>query len=210
MRLTALLFFVTLTAALSFAAETTTDPATLMTIRGKLLKDEGFKDQASVTKGNPGGWGIYKGKFEVVDGQLKVTEQKEDNHHPAMSCKLPAKNLIMQCRFKVGDSKWQGLSLDNGKAQEHIFRAMLNPTSVTMTRMSGMGGTTKGETIVSKKFKFEKEKWYTIVVELYGKEACAQIPEANITLYGEHEAIAAEKDRFELIAAAETTRGSMT
>lgn len=176
------------------------DVPTLLTVRGKLLKSETFDTQASVEKGNKGGWGIYKGKFEIVDGHMKVTEQKEDNHHPAMSCKLPSKNLVIQCRFKVGDSKWQGLSLDNGKLQQHIFRAMFNPSAVTINRMSGMGGTTKGEKIVEKKFKFEKEKWYTILVELNDKEVCVQVPEAQIKIYGENENIAAEKDRFEFIS----------
>ncbi len=184
----------------SIWAEEATDVPALLTERGKLLKQETFDAQTSVEKGNKGGWGIYKGKFEIVDGHMKVTEQKEDGHHPAMSCKLPSKNLSIQCRFKVGDSKWQGLSLDNGKEKVHVFRAMINPNSISIKRMSGMGATTKGETIVEKKFKFDKEKWYTILVELNEKEVCVQIPEAQITIYGESEGIAAEKDRFEFIS----------
>jgi hypothetical protein len=174
-----------------------------MTVRGKLMKEESFKDQASVAKGNPGGWYIYKGKFEVVDGELKVTEQKEDGHHPAMSSKLPSKNLIMQCRFKVGDSKWQGLSLDNGKAKEHIFRAMINPNGVSLKRMSGMGPTTKGENMAEQKFKFENNKWYTLLVEIWDKEAVLQVPEAKIVIRGENEGVAQEKDRIEFISGGE-------
>ena len=179
------------------------EPQTLLTVRGKLLKEESFKDQASVTKGNTGGWYIYKGKYEVIEGQLKVAEQKEDGHHPAMSCKLPSKDMVMQCKFRVADSKWQGLSLDNGKLKEHIFRAMWNPNGVSLKRMSGMGATTKGENMAEKKFKFDPTKWYTLIVELSGKEACLQVPEAQIIIFGENDGIAPEKDRFEFISGGE-------
>lgn len=189
-------------AAASFAEESAA-PATLLTVRGKLLKEEPFDEQASIAKGNKRGWYIYKGKYEIAGGQMKVSEQKEDGHHPAMSCKMPMKNLVMQCKFRVGDAKWLGLSLDNGKLKEHIFRAMVNPKALTIRRMSGMGPTTKGELIVEKKFAFDPAKWYTLVVELSGNEVCAQIPEAQIAIYGAHEAIAAEKDRFEFISGGE-------
>lgn len=182
------------------AAAESADPPTLLTVRGKLLKEESFNDAASLTKGNKGGWYIYKGKFEIVDGQMKVTEQKEDAHHPAMSTKLPCTDLVMQVRFRVGDSKWQGLSLDNGAKKEHMFRAMWNPNSISLKRMSGMGPTTKGENMGDAKFKFDPTKWYTLVVELCGKEACMQVPEANLIICGENENVAGDKDRFEFIS----------
>jgi hypothetical protein len=194
-----IIFTVSFIAAAALGGEPA-DPPTLLTVRGKLMKEESFKDAASVAKGNPGGWFIYKGKFEIVDGQMKVTEQAEDGHHPAMSTKLPSKDLVMQVKFRTGDSKWQGLSLDNGKAKEHMFRAMWNPTSVSLKRMSGMGPTTKGENMAEKKIKFDPTKWYTMIVELSGKEAVLQVPEANIVIFGENEAIAGEKDRFEFIS----------
>jgi len=174
------------------------EPMTLLTTRAKLLKEESFKDDGAIKKG--GGWNIYKGDYQVQSEALRSVEKPEDGHHPAMSCKLPSQNLIMQCKFRTDASKWLGLSLDNGKLKEHIFRAMINPNGLTINRMSGMGSTTKGEKIVDKKFKFDPTQWYTLIVELNGKEVCAQIPEANITIYGEHEAIAPEKDRFELIS----------
>jgi hypothetical protein len=195
--------FVLLATLVSVFAIASEDVPTLLTIRGKLMKEETFKDAASVAKGNPGGWYIYKGKFEIVDGELKVTEQKEDGHHPAMSSKLPSKNLIMQCRFRVGESKWQGLSLDNGKAKEHIFRAMINPNGVSVKRMSGMGPTTKGDNIADQKFKFDPAKWYTLLVEINDKEVCLQVPEAKVVIHGENEGIAQEKDRIELISGGE-------
>ncbi|HYG73476.1 MAG TPA: hypothetical protein VEK08_00485 [Planctomycetota bacterium] len=198
----ALVLLASLVSVVASAAETA-DPPTLMTTRGKLLKEESFKDQASVTKGNPGGWYIYKGKFEVVDGELKISEQKEDGHHPAMSSKLPSKNLIMQCRFKVGNSKWQGLSLDNGKAKEHIFRAMINTNGVSLKRMSGMGPTTKGQNMAEQKIKLDSSKWYTLLVEIFDKEAVLQIPEAKVIIFGENEGVAQDKDRFEFISGGE-------
>lgn len=183
------------------------EPREMLAVRGKVLKEESFNDSASITKGNKGGWGVYKGKFEIVDGQMKISEQKEDGHHPAMSSKLPSKNLVMQCKFKVGESNWQGLSLDNGKEKVHVFRAMINKSragnSIQLNRMSGMGGTTKGERMAEKQLKLEPDKWYTLYVEIVDKEATLQIPEAGVVIAGEHEGIAMDKDRIEFISGGE-------
>jgi hypothetical protein len=184
---------------LSFAGETK-DPETLLTVRGKILKEESFKDESAIKKGGSGGWYIYKGDYQVQNESLRCVERPDDGHHPAMSCKLPSHNLIMQCKFKTDASKWLSLSLDNGKLKEHIFRAWISPTGFSLKRMSGMGPTTKGENLAEKKFKFEPGNWYTLIVEMNGKEVCAQIPEAGITIYGEHDALDVEKDRFELIS----------
>jgi hypothetical protein len=180
------------------SASASTEPETFMTKRGKPLKEEDFADAGHIKDKKL--WNIYKGDFSVADGALKSIEKKEDMHHPAMSTKIAGKDLVMQCRFKVDQSKWLGLSLDNGKEKVHVFRAMINPTSFSLKRMSGMGPTTKGETIAEKKFKFEPGKWYTMVVEIRGKEVVGTIPEAQIALTGEHEGIAIEKDRLELIS----------
>lgn len=174
------------------------EPQTFLAKRGKLVKEETFADAAHLKDKKV--WNIYKGDFSVQDGALRSVERKEDGHHPAMSTKIAGKDLVLQCRFKVDQSKWLGLSLDNGKEKVHVFRAMVNANSVSLKRMSGMGPTTKGETMAEKKFKFEPGKWYTLVVELRGKEAVLTIPKAQIALTGEHEGIAIEKDRFELIS----------
>jgi hypothetical protein len=180
------------------AAAASSEPETFMTKRGKQLFAEDFSDAGHIKDKKI--WNIYKGNFSVQDGALRSIEQKEDMHHPAMSTKLVTKDLVMQCRFKVDQSKWLGLSLDNGKEKVHVFRAMINPQSFSLKRMSGMGPTTKGETIAEKKFKFEPGKWYTMVVEIRGKEVVGTIPEAQIALTGENEGIAIDKDRLELIS----------
>lgn len=199
MRIAVLLILIA-SAAFSLAAETTELPATLLTVRGKLIKEEPFNDADSIAKKNKNGWYIYKGKFEVIDGQLKVTEQKEDGHHPDFQSNFNMKDPVMQIKFRTGDSKWLGLNIINKKVNEHVFRVIVRPDSFTLNRMAGMGATTKSTPIAQKRFNFDKEKWYTILVEMSGKEVCAQIPEANITIYGESEVLDVNKDKFEIIS----------
>lgn len=198
--LIAALFLLTVSITL---AEEAAGHKPMLAVRGKLLKEESFSEADSVAKGNKGKWSIYKGKYEIVGGEMKVSEQKEDGHHPTMNVKLPSKNLIMQCKFKVGDSKWLGLSLDNGKLKEHIFRAVINKSGIQAKRMSGMGPTTKGVNVAEKKLKFETDKWYTLIIEIVGREVCVQIPEAQIVIAGESEGIEQEKDRFEFVSGGE-------
>jgi hypothetical protein len=189
----------TLVVSISFAsASEPKEPPTLMTTRGKLLKEEPFKNPNVLTDRKD--WYIYKGDFSIQNEALRSIEKKEDGHHPAMSTKLPSHNLIMQCKFRTDASNWLALSLDNGQLKEHVFRAWISPTGFSLKRMSGMGSTTKGETIAEKKFKFDPAKWYTMIVEIHGKEVCGMIPEANLYIYGEHDALDMDKDRFELIS----------
>ena len=176
------------------------DPPTLLAVRGQLLKVETFDDPAAVAKGNKNGWSIYKGRYEVVDGHLRVSEQKDDGHHPAMSFKLPMKAVVLQCRVKLGESKWLGLSLDSGARKDHVFRTMFNPKAASLRRMSGMGSTTKGETVAEHKAAFEPDRWHTLVVEIVGKEAVLQIPEARVVIAGENDGFDVDTDRFELIS----------
>jgi hypothetical protein len=174
------------------------EPKTVLVQRGPVLKEEDFSvaDRIKDKKA----WFIYKGDFSVQDGALRVVERAEDGHHPAMSTKVPMKDAILQCRFRVDQGKWLGLSLDDGKKKEHIFRAMINANGLSLKQMSGMGKTTKGVNIAEQKFKFDPAKWYTLVVELKGAEVVATIPEANISIRGKSDGVNVDKDRFELIS----------
>jgi hypothetical protein len=175
----------------------TPDMEPVMLKRGKLVWAETF-DKGAIAKA----WMKYKGGYEPDNDNIKVQELPGDGHHPEMMRgfgKTPLKDIIIQASFKYDGSKWWGLSLDN---KEHVARCNMNPTGFSVTKMSGIGGTTKGENVDTKKVKFETGKWYTILWEIRGQEMIARIDDQTYAM-GEMAGVEQEKHRLSLISGGE-------
>jgi len=187
--------FVVSFTAFVFAAEPEKRPADIAPVmckRGKLLFEESFTEPA-INKA----WHTYKGNIVVENGALKSQEVAADAHHPAISRKLGAKNVIVQFSFRFDGGKWLGVSFDN---KEHVARVMLGPDNFRVMKFSGIGATTKGEQLGQKKTKFEPGKWYTMLVEIHGNEMVARLDDQTYT-FGEASAgVDQDKTRFELIS----------
>jgi len=141
-------------------------------------------------------WHKYKGKFELVDDALKVAEVPADAHHPAVSRKAELDCAVIQFRFKFEGAGWLGFAFDG---KEHVARCILRPDSFEVLKMTGIGGTTKGESIDRKPMKFEQGKWYTIAIEISGKEMLANIDDTHFA-FGEKAGVETAKTRFEFIS----------
>ena len=190
----AALSFVFIVAGFAQGSEPIKDLAPVMCKKGKLIFEDGFA-KGEISKA----WNKYKGNWQPDGDGLKVQELASDAHHPAMSHKLGAKDCIIQVTFKFDGAKWMGLSLDN---KEHVARCMMTPTGFKVVKMSGIGPTTKGDTVDEKKFKFENGKWYTILWEVRGSEMIARIDDQTFA-FGEMAGVETEKLRFELICGGE-------
>lgn len=168
------------------------DGLNLMLKKGDLVVDEGFSPETWGAKD----WNKYKGKFEIVDGQLKVAEVPADNHHPAVSRKAELDCAVIQFRFKFEGAGWLGFAFDG---KEHVARTILRPDRLQILKMSGIGGTTKGESIDEKQVKLGDGAWHTIVIEINGKEMLAQIDNTHF-VFGEKAGVEGAKTRFEFIS----------
>ncbi len=163
---------------------------TLMLTRGKQILDDPFTSES--WKKN---WNAYKGRYEIVDNQLRVAEQKDDGHHPEASHRGPFHNVIVQFKFRVDGSPWMGFSFSD---KEHVARIMIRPDKVELVKMSGIGPTTKGITLDRMPMKWEPGRWYTMVIELYGKEIVVHIDSLHV-LHGEADGLDIDKGRIALI-----------
>ena len=176
----------------------TPDMEPLMVKRGKLIFQDSF-DKGTINTKN---WNHYKGNWEADGDGIKAQELASDMHHPAMQHRLGKtgfKDVIVQASFKFDGGKWMGLSLDN---KEHVARCMMTPTDFKIVKMSGIGGTTKGENVDQKKFKFETGKWYTMLWEIRGQEMFARINDETY-IFGEMAGVETDKLGFELICGGE-------
>src|SRR5947209_18330318 len=91
------------------AADAGAEPKTIMTERGKLL----FADDFSQAPGKE--WKAAKGKWEVVDGAVRGSELKSDNHGAATRHALPVKDVVIQYSFKLDGARGTRLSINDPK-----------------------------------------------------------------------------------------------
>lgn len=168
------------------------DALNLMLKKGELLLEESFTPESWGAKD----WNKYKGKFELVGEQLKVAELPADNHHPAVSRKAELNRAVIQFKFKFDGAGWLGFAFDG---KEHVARTMIRPDKFQVVKMTGIGGTTKGETIDEKAVKLADGAWHTIVIEIQGQEMLAQIDNTHF-IFGEKAGVELEKTRFEFIS----------
>jgi len=165
-------------------------PKLLMTQLGKLLLDDPFT--AESWKKN---WNAYKGDYQSVGDQLRVAEKPDDGHHPEASHRGPVHNVVVQFKFKYDGCKWMGFSFSD---KEHVARIMINDGGFELVKMSGIGPTTKGQRLDRQNCKWEKDRWYTMTIELLANEIIANVDDLYV-LYGEAPGLDIDKGRIALI-----------
>jgi hypothetical protein len=167
------------------------EPRVWMVTRGELLWEESFADGKWADD-----WRKYKGDYKVQDGAVRVAEIAADGHHPAMSRKLGADDVVVQFRFKLEGSSWMGFALDD---KEHVGRLILHPDQFRILKMSGIGGTTKGEAVDSVRLKLNDGQWHTVVWEICGDEMVATVDDKEMAL-GKAPGMTSTRGRCELIS----------
>jgi hypothetical protein len=167
------------------------DPKVWMVKRGELLWEESFSDGAWSKD-----WNRYKGDYKVEGDAVRVAEIAADGHHPAMSRKLGADNVVVQFRFKVDGSPWMGFALDD---KEHVARLFIHPDRFRISKMSGIGGTTKGTDVDENRVKLNDGQWHTVVWEIQGDEMVATVDDKEMVL-GKAAGMTPTRGRCELIS----------
>lgn len=165
-----------------------------MTELGKPILDEPFTPE-SWQKNWGKSWN--KGDWQIVGDQLRVAEKAEDGHHPEIGYGAggPLHNVVVQCKFKYDGAKWMGFGFTD---KEHVARIMINDGGFELVKMSGIGGTTKGVKLDRQSMKWEKDRWYTMTIELLGNEIIANIDD-QFVLYGSADGLDIDKNRFTMI-----------
>ena len=173
-------------------------PKLLMTQLGKPILDEPFTPE-SWQKNWGKSWN--KGDWQIVGDQLRVAEKPADGHHPEIGYSPKGSggpalhNVVVQCKFKYDGAKWMGFGFTD---KEHVARIMINDGGFELVKMSGIGGTTKGVKLDSQSMKWEKDRWYTMTIELLGNEIIANIDDQQV-LYGSADGLDIDKNRFTMI-----------
>ncbi|MDB6120960.1 MAG: hypothetical protein JWO08_4741 [Verrucomicrobiaceae bacterium] len=135
---------------------------------GKLLVDESFNESALSKK-----WNTAKGDWHVVDGALVGKEKASDKHAAVTMLAVPNKNSILKFSLKMDGS--EGFSLSLNKEKAHLFRLNVSGTSITLMKdKDKKDPKSKGGKLAGAEAKFEKGKWYTILMEIDGAKVNVQ------------------------------------
>jgi hypothetical protein len=171
------------------------DPATLLTERGKQL----LADDFAAVPAKP--WNVGKGKWEVVDGALRVAELPSDMHGAVARRPLNVKDVVIQYGFKLDGCKQTSLSINDAKG--HCCRVVLSPTGLQVRKDShDKNVTDKGALLGEVKKAIKPGEWHTVVVELYGKEMLARL-DGEVVAFGAHDSLDVTKTNFGLTCAGE-------
>ena len=180
------------------AAEPPPDVKPLLTKPGQLLFSEDFtevpheRDKQNKTRG---GWQSGKGKWEIKDGVL-VGAEKAEEHHGGMLTKsrLDFHNAAIQVSFRLDGAK--GITLDaNSFALGRIIAASVSSTELTLAR--SFAGGDRLEVLDKVPLKLEAGAWYTLLLEMQGKEIVASI-DGRQTAFGTGERIDVDKTSVQL------------
>jgi hypothetical protein len=162
-------------------------------VRGKLAFSDDFKELSKE-------WKVAKGSWEAVDGALRGKEVAADMHAAVIKHALPAKDFILQARFKLDGAKRASISFD-GKG--HVCRVNLAPTGFVLQRDAPKDGGEKPSQLGRGAVELRPGEWHTILVEVVGKDLLAQVDDRDFA-FGAHDGVAADKTTFGFPVSGET------
>lgn len=178
------------------AAEPADVPKTLMTTRGAVLFSDDFSQPLSKD------WQAGKGKWEVVDGSIRGSELKADQHGAVRRHALPAQNVVIQYSFKLEGARATTLSINDAKG--HCCRVAINANGLTLNKDSHDKNQTDKSAILQKKeVAIKPGQWHTLVVEIQGNEMVACLDGQSVA-WGTHESINVPKKNLGLTVGGES------
>lgn len=178
-------------------------PETLISAE-KFDRPEAFgpKRQAGVT-----GWMAGIGEWSIVDGAALAKQEgpsaNRPNGHEAVSEHLTdLGDLVFTAEFKLGTSPQVGfVCRDTNNPNHHLGRVLITPTSISLSKMSGISKETRREELQKIDVKVDPNTWHCISIEVCGDRWLARIDEH--TVEGTHERFKDRKGRVGMVARGE-------
>ena len=161
----------------------------LLCQKAKLLFEDTFDEQNVSEK-----WKPAKGQWKIVGAAMQGTELKADNHAASIRTDVELPEIfVLSFDFQFDGGKVIHCSF-NGKG--HICRATITPTGYTLKgEKDKKNAQDKSVTVGQVQQDFEKGKWYTMQIEVAGKEMVARVGDGPVA-FGAHEKIARPKNNF--------------
>ena len=164
------------------------EPKVWMCRKGELLWEQKFAGAF------PKEWHKGKGDWQIDGDALKGAEIAADKHNTYMSREISTPNVIVQFSFKLQGCPWMGASVDG---KEHVSNLSLQPEQFRISKVTGIGPTTKHTEVDNTKLKLNDDAWHTVVWEIFGDEMVATIDDQNMAL-AKAEGLSLDRNHVEL------------
>ena len=154
----------------------------------KILLKEAFNDELS----KDWFWGL--GTWKAENGVLRGFESGPRRHGPVKVRKLPLKDAVVECEFRLnGKATFAGLIFNGSQERGHIVHLIMSKDQLRV-----MSHPKKGESkeLLKVPAKLAIGEWHRVRLEFRGAVLTASIDGQNIT--AEHACIAEEKQTFGL------------
>ena len=179
------IFFLMMVSATFIVADAPVETKTLMADKGKVLLTDSFSKELSAD------WKPVKGTWAIVDGALKGVEKTEDMHAAVVRRDLKTHDIVAQYSFRFDGGKMTAFSLNDSKG--HVCRVTINAAGFSVNRdKPNAKSTEKGAVLDKVAMPFKPGQWYTIVIELCGKNFVASVDDSHIAI-GSHDEIDIDK-----------------
>ena len=154
----------------------------------KILLKEAFNNELS----KDWFWGL--GTWKAENGVLRGFESGPRRHGPVKVRKLPLKDAVVECEFRLnGKATFAGLIFNGSQERGHIVHLIIGKDQLRV-----MSHPKKGESkeLLKVPAKLAIGEWHRVRLEFRGTVLTASIDGQNIT--AEHACIAEEKQTFGL------------
>ena len=175
------------TGALLAAAPFLTAADAKFSDRGQLIFSDDFSGPALAQ-----GWAGKPGKWEMVDGVVKVSQVKEDNHAAVRRHPLsPYHDAIFEMSFEFDGATTIGVSLNNKGG--HVCRAMITAKGMVLqVDQPNHDSDQKMVKLATSTAPVASGTWHKLVMEVHGPVMIAQLDDAP-PITGENPRVDVEK-----------------
>ena len=154
----------------------------------KILLEETFSTELS----KDWFWGL--GTWTAKDGVLRGFESGKRRHGPVTMHKLPLKDAMLECEFRlVGKATFAGIIFNGSQERGHIVHLVMGTDQLRILAHPKKGETAR---LLETTAKLATGEWHQVKLEFKGKTLTATIDGQTIT--AENDCIAEEKQTFGL------------
>jgi len=137
-------------------------------------------------------WSVGKGKWESLEGVLRVTDIPEEHHIPVLHLATGPASLIWECEFRFNAGKSFLVGCD---AQKHVGRVVIGPKNFKICEDSTeLKGKSPSHTLSETAVDLKSDEWHKLRVESVGDRMAARLD--GVELKAEHPYLATPKVRW--------------
>ena len=144
-----------------------------------------------------------KGQWKILDGTLVAKELAADKHAAVLNYQKKNRNSVVRFSFKL-DGNTNGFNFSLNHAGGHLFRVVVAPTKISLNLdKDKKDPDSKALVMATAKGTFERGKWYTLQVEMAGKQVVAQT-DNGLTVEATHDKLDTEKPNYRFVMRGES------